>query len=135
MKRIAALGMALLLIALVVVGVRSGCSYVDTGNPESVAKAAILALDSYNVENVCQYFTGSAYGQMAEGLDTLYTTSANVIIDNVVVAMTAQTGSIARLYISYDLSRDIYGYQDTRHVAKTIQAVDQNGVWYLNSPI
>lgn len=135
MKKALSLLAALAIVGVLVVGFRGGCESTDTQNPESVARAAIMSLESYDIDEVCKHFTGSAYGQMAEGLDDFYSLNSNIKISNAAAAAIEKTGSIATLYISYDLSREIYGHGDTIHVAKTIQAISQNGVWYLNSPI
>ncbi len=135
MKRALSLLAALVIVAVLVVGFRGGCDTTDIHNPESVARAAILSLESYDIDQVCQYFTGSAYGQMAEGLDDFYSLNSNIRINNATAAAIEKTATIATLYISYDLSREIYGHSDTIHVAKKVQAVSQNGVWYLSSPI
>ena len=135
MKRALALLAALVIVGVLIVGFRGSCDSIDTSNPESVARAAIMALESYDIDKVCSYFTGSAYGQMAEGLDEFYGVNSNIKISNASAAAIERTGSIAKLHISYDLFREVYGHSDTIHVAKTVQAISQNGVWYLNSAI
>ncbi|HUW08796.1 MAG TPA: hypothetical protein VM537_03660 [Anaerolineae bacterium] len=135
MKKILSLLAALVIVGVLVVGFRGSCDSTDTHNPESVARAAIMALESYDIDEVCSYFTGSAYGQMAEGLDEFYSLNSNIKITNATAAAIDRTVHMATLYISYDLSREIYGHADTIHVSKNIQAISQNGVWYLNSSI
>lgn len=112
-----------------------GCDSVDTSDPESVARAAITALGSGDVDNVCQYFTGTAYGRMAEGLPDLYLQIGKVRVDNITVATTRIDGDIATLHVSYDISGEVYGHEETAHVAKKVQAIEQYGEWFLSSPL
>lgn len=122
-------------IFLLVVFFRAGCQAPLENTPHDVAWGAIQSLEGHDINETCSYFTGTAYNQMRSGLESFYLYD-DIRVSDVVIDVRSETGSIASVYIEYDISWAFMGYSDSEHIRRYIQCVKlQDERWYINTTI
>jgi len=139
LRRVIVIVLGLLFLTLAIAVVYSstcGDKEAEVGdNPHDVAYAAIEALGSGDVDNVCQYFTGEAYHLMRSGLLDFYAMYSDIETEEIYVTITDEGDSIATALIDYDLTYGYGEYQDSQHINRKVQLIRQQGQWYLNGKI
>ena len=104
----------------------------DQDDPEIVARAAILAIETMDADKVAAYFTPIPAQGMRNRLNDIYTTYESVRIEGLAVDCTLNEGLAAKVQAVYAMvvSRD--GVPNIQHCNKMVKLVKIDNKWWIN---
>lgn len=106
-------------------------SSIKQDNPEAVAKAAILALETKNAGKVTAYFTPIPGRLMATRLAPIFQFDS-IKIQDLVVQTTLNEVSSARVQAVYDMVVTKDGILNVQRCNKVLKLVKIDGKWWIN---
>jgi hypothetical protein len=116
--------------AVCVATMQEGMGKFDS--PERVAKDAIMALESRDADNICQYFTPIPSNLMRARIAPIFANVDAIKIKNLNIVLISNEGIAARVRANFDMLITRDQYIETQHLAKNLKLVCIDGKWYLN---